>query len=114
MLAALCGVTLSGSLALAKDLRVDAGPCLPDGDVAAQRARVSEVLGRLAEKMQFVAVIRDPDCRNQHRLILDVSVLSDSDGGQGPPPPISQPEQDGVAIFLRAHGISPEEQGISR
>jgi hypothetical protein len=64
--------------------------------------------------MQFVAVIRDPGCRNQHRLIVDVSVLSDSDGGQAPPPLTSQAEQDGVAIFLRAHGLSPEEQGISQ
>jgi len=110
VLAALCGVSLSGSLAIAKELRVDAGPCSPDGDPAAQRARVSEVLGRLAEKMQFVAVIRDPTCRNQQRLIIDVAVLSDGGGrSKAPPPPASQPDQDGVAIYLRAHGMSPEE-----
>jgi hypothetical protein len=110
ILAALCGVSLSGSLAFAKELRVDAGPCSPDGDLAAQRARVSEVLGRLAEKLQFVAVIRDPSCRNQHRLVVDVSVLSDSGGGSDPPPPPTlRPELDGEAIYLRAHGLSPEE-----
>jgi hypothetical protein len=108
VLAALCGVSLSGSLALAKELRVDAGPCSPD-DLAAQRARVSEVLGRLAEKMQFVAVIRDPTCRDQHRLVVDVSVLSDSGGGSEAPPPVSHPELDGEAIYLRAHGLSPDE-----
>jgi hypothetical protein len=115
VLAALCGVSLSGSLAFAKELRVDAGPCSPDGDLAAQRARVSEVLGRLAEKMQFVAVIHDPTCRNQHRLVVDVSVLSDSGGvSEPPPPPSAQPAEDGVAAYLRAHGVSPEEQGTSQ
>lgn len=110
VLAALCGVSLSGSLAAAKELRVDAGPCSPDGDLAAQRARVSEVLGRLAETMQFVAVIRDPACHSQRRLVVDVSVLSDGGGGgEAPPPPTLNPELDGEAIYLRAHGLSPEE-----
>ena len=109
-LAALGGVLLSGGLALAKELRVDAGPCSPDGDLAAQRARVSEVLGRLAEIMQFVAVIRDPTCRNQHRLVVEVSILSDSGGGnQVPLPPTLNPDLDGEAIYLRAHGLSPDE-----
>jgi len=109
VLAAVCGVSLSGSLALAKERRVDAGPFSPDGDLAAQRARVSEVLGRLAEKMQFVAVIRDPTCRKQHRLVVDVSVLSDVGGGSEAPPPVSHPELDGEAIYLRAHGLSADE-----
>ena len=110
VLAALCGVSLSGSLALAKELRVDAGPCSPDGDLAAQRAQVSDVLGRLAEKLQFVAVIRDPTCRTQHRLVVEVSVLSDSGGrSEAPPPPALHPELDGEAIYLRAHGLSSDE-----
>jgi hypothetical protein len=114
VLAALCGVSLSGSLAFAKEFWVDAGPCSPDGDLAAQRARVSEVLGRLAEKMQFVAVIRDPTCRNQHRLVVDVSVLSDNGASEALPRPSAQPAEDGVAAYLRAHGVSPEEQGTSQ
>jgi hypothetical protein len=107
ILAALCGGSLSGSLAFAEQLRVDAGPCSPDGDLAAQRARLSEILDRLAEKQQFVAVIHR--CSDQHRIVVDVSLLSNSDAGQPSPQPISQPDQDGVALYLQAHGLSEEQ-----
>lgn len=107
ILAALCGASVSGSLAFAEQLHVDAGPCSPDGDLAAQRARVSEILGRLAEKRQFVAVVRG--CSDQHRIVVDISVLPSSGGGQPPPLPISQPDQDGEALYLRAHGFSEEQ-----
>jgi hypothetical protein len=114
ILAALSGASLSGSLALAEQLRLDAGPCSPDGDLAAERDRVSAILGRLAEKLQFVAVIRGADCRDQHRIVVEVSVLPSSSGGQALQQPTSRPDQEGVALYLSAHGLSQEEQGMSR
>lgn len=108
ILAALFAASLWGSLALAEQLRVDAGPCSPDGDLAAQRARLSEILERLAEKKQFVAVIHR--CSDQHRIVVDVSVLPSS--GEDPPrsQSTSQPDQDGgVALYLQAHGLSEEQ-----
>lgn len=112
ILAALCGGSLSGSLAFAEQLRVDAGPCSPDGDPTAQRARLSEILERLAEKRQFVAVIHR--CSDQHRIVVDVSVLPSSGENQPPPQPTSQPDQEALAAYLRAHGLSEEQQGISQ
>ena len=108
ILAALFAVSLSGSLAFAEQLRVDAGPCSPDGDSAAQRARLSGILERLAEKKQFVAVIHR--CSDQHRIVIDVSVLPSR--GEYPPRSrsTSHPDQDGgVALYLRAHGLSEEQ-----
>jgi hypothetical protein len=112
ILAALFAASLSGSLAFAEQLRVDAGPCSPDGDLAAQRARLSEILERLAEKKQFVAVIHR--CSDQHRIVVDVSVLPSSGEDQPPSQSTSQPDQDGVALYLQAHGLSEEQQRISQ
>jgi hypothetical protein len=112
VLAALFAASLSGSLAFAEQLRVDAGPCSPDGDLAAQRARLSEILERLAEKKQFVAVIHR--CSDQHRIVVDVSVLPSSGEDQPPSQSTSQPDQDGVALYLQAHGLSEEQQRISQ
>ena len=112
ILAALCCASASGSQAFAEQIRVDAGPCSPDGAPAAQRARLSEILERLAEKQQFVAVIHR--CSDQHRIVVDVSLLSNRDAGQPSPQPTSQPDEDGVALYLRAHGLSEEQQGISQ
>jgi hypothetical protein len=109
---ALCGASLWGSLVFAEQLLVDAGPCSPDGDLGAQRARLSEILDRLAEKQQFVAVIHR--CSDQHRIVVDVSLLSNSDAGQPSPQPTSPPDQDGVALYLQAHGLSEDQQGISQ
>lgn len=108
ILAALFAASPWGSLAFAEQLRVDAGPCSPDGDPAAQRARLSEILDRLAEKKQFVAVIHR--CSDQHRIVVDVSVLPSS--GEDPPrsQSTSQPNRDdGVALYLQAHGLSEEQ-----
>jgi hypothetical protein len=112
VLAAFFCASVSGSQA-AEELRVDAGPCSPGGDLAAQRAQVSKILERLAEKLQFVAVIRDPGCSHQNRLVVDISVLPNS-GGDPPVQPISTPDQEGVALYLKAHGLSEEQQGISQ
>jgi hypothetical protein len=114
ILAVLCCASVSGSPAFAEQLRIDAGPCSPDGDAAAQRARVSKILDRLAEKTQFVAVIRDPACSNQHRIVLDVTVLSSGGRDQPPLPLTSLPDQEGQAVYLRAHGFSEEQQGMSQ
>jgi hypothetical protein len=114
ILAALCCASVSGSLAFAEQLRIDAGPCSPDRDLAAQRARISKILERLAEKVQFVAVIRDSGCSDQHRIVLDVTVLSSRDGGQPPPQLTSLADQEGAALYLRAHGVSDEQQGMSQ
>lgn len=108
ILAALFAASLWGSLAFAEQLRVDAGPCSPDGDSAAQRARLSAILERLAEKKQFVAVIHR--CSDQHRIVLDISVLSSS--GEDPPrsQSTSHPDQDGgIALYLQAHGLAEEQ-----
>jgi len=106
ILAVLFAASLSGSLAFAEQLRIDAGPCSPDGDPAAQHARLSEMLERLAEKKQFVAVIHR--CSDQHRILVDVSVLPSS--GEDPPrsQSTSHPD-DGVALYLQAHGLSGEQ-----
>jgi hypothetical protein len=112
ILAALCCASVSGSQAFAEQIRVDAGPCSPDGDLAAQRARVSNILGRLAEKLQFVAVIRG--CIDQHRIVVDISVLPNNGGDQPVRQPTSQPDRDGEALYLSAHGFSQEQQEISQ
>jgi hypothetical protein len=108
ILAVLFAASLSGSLAFAEQLRVDAGPCSPDSEPAAQRARLSEILERLAEKKQFVAVIHR--CSDQHRIVVDVSVLPGSGEDQTRSQSASQPDpDDGVALYLRAHGLSEEQ-----
>ena len=107
---ALCGGALAwGTSAFAEQARVGA-PCSPDGVVAAQRARVSKILGRLAdEKLQFVAVIRNFDCSDERHIVLDLWMLPDGGGDRPVQQPTTQADQDGAAPYLRAHGLSQEQ-----